>query len=94
MACGVPVVASAVGGLIDTVVDGLTGLHVPPRQPERIAAAVRRLLADEGLRASLGAAGAVRARQRFSWERVADATLEAYAAVLGTTQAVTVEARR
>ena len=41
MACGVPVVASAVGGLIDTVVDGVTGLLVPPRRPDRLAAALR-----------------------------------------------------
>jgi D-inositol-3-phosphate glycosyltransferase len=78
MACGVPVVASAVGGLIDTVVHGVTGLHVPPRQPDRLTDALRSLLADAALRAQLGAAGAERARSRYSWERVADATLEAY----------------
>ena len=43
MACGTPVVASAVGGLIDTVVDGVTGLHVPPRVPDRIAEAIAAL---------------------------------------------------
>ena len=48
----------------------------------------------DAVRAALGAAGAARARQRFSWERVADATLEAYAAVLGAAEVVTVEARR
>jgi D-inositol-3-phosphate glycosyltransferase len=78
MACGVPVVASAVGGLIDSVVDGVTGRHVPPRRPERIAWAVRELLADPGLRQALGRAGLERARRRFSWERVADGVLHAY----------------
>ena len=78
MACGVPVVASAVGGQIDTVVHGVTGLHVPPRQPAALAEALRRLLADAKLRAALGAAGAVRARQRYSWNRVADAMVDAY----------------
>ena len=61
MACGVPVVASAVGGLPDTVVDGVTGVHVPPRDPAALAAAVRALLADPLRRAAFGAAGARRA---------------------------------
>jgi D-inositol-3-phosphate glycosyltransferase len=78
MACGVPVVASAVGGQVDTVVDGVTGLHVPPRDPDRLARAVGRLLADDSLRASLGEAGAKRARRRYSWSRVAAATLDTY----------------
>ena len=78
MACGVPVVASAVGGLLDTVVDGVTGVHVPPRSPERLAEVLRTLLADRELRASLGKAGAERARARYAWEHIADATLEAY----------------
>jgi glycosyltransferase involved in cell wall biosynthesis len=79
MACGTPVVASSVGGLIDTVVHGVTGLHVPPRRPDRVAEAVRCLLADPELRARLGEAGRERVRTRYSWRRVADATLEAYA---------------
>ena len=78
MACGRPLVASAVGGLIDTVVHGVTGLHVPPRRPDRIAQALRLLLADSGLRARLGAAGVERARTRYSWQRVADGTLGVY----------------
>ncbi len=78
MACGVPVIASAVGGLVDTVVDGVTGLHVPPRDPDQLAEAVQALLGDPSLRASLGAAGARRARSRYCWTRVAAATLDTY----------------
>ncbi len=78
MACGVPVVASAVGGMVDTVVDGVTGVHVPPRDPYRLAQAVRSLLDDPPLRATLGAAGARRARARYSWAKVAYATLHTY----------------
>jgi glycosyltransferase involved in cell wall biosynthesis len=78
MACGVPVVASAVGGLIDTVVDGGTGLHVPPRCPERIVEALSELAADPAERSRLGAAGAERARALFSWERVGDLTMTVY----------------
>jgi glycosyltransferase involved in cell wall biosynthesis len=81
MACGVPVVATAVGGLIDTVVHGMTGLHVPPRRPDRLAAALRELLADNQLRQRLGAAGVERARRRYTWERVAESTLDVYTQV-------------
>ncbi|HEX2030136.1 MAG TPA: glycosyltransferase [Actinomycetota bacterium] len=83
MACGVPVVASAVGGLVDTVVDGVTGFHVPPRDVGALRDALARVLADEALRRSLGAAGAKRARSRYTWERVAQATLDVYRMVAG-----------
>jgi D-inositol-3-phosphate glycosyltransferase len=82
MACGVPVVASAVGGLVDSVVDGVTGVHVPPRRPALLAAAVAGLLHDPDRRAALGAAGAHRTRRRYGWGRIANSTLEVYAALL------------
>ena len=81
MACGVPVVAAAVGGLIDSVVHDVTGRHVPPRRPDAIAEVVRELLDDPQQRSALGRAGAARARTRYSWERVADGTLQAYSEV-------------
>ena len=82
MACGVPVVATAVGGLVDTVVDGVTGIHVPPRSPQHLAAALRSLLEDPVLRRRLGTAGARRARQRYGWNRVARSTLGVYGELL------------
>ncbi|NUP58581.1 MAG: glycosyltransferase [Pseudarthrobacter sp.] len=78
MACGVPVVAAAVGGLRDTVVDHATGLHVPPRDPEAIGSALSLLLENPDLRTSLGRAGEKRARTRYSWDRVAAETEKAY----------------
>ena len=78
MACGVPVVASAVGGMIDTVVDGLTGVHVPPRDPERLAAALRSLLDDSDRLVEYGRAGVERARRLYDWRRIAAATLDVY----------------
>ncbi|ACL38568.1 glycosyl transferase group 1 [Pseudarthrobacter chlorophenolicus A6] len=78
MACGVPVVAAAVGGLRDTVVDHGTGLHVPPRDPEAIASALAMLLGNPSLRAELGNAGQRRARARYSWDRVAAESEKAY----------------
>lgn len=79
MACGVPVVVSAVGGLVDSVVDGLTGVHVPPRRPDRLAEVLRDLLSEPERRAALGTAGVKRANSRYGWDRVADATLKVYA---------------
>ena len=78
MACGVPVVAAAVGGLRDTVLDHTTGLHVPPRDPEAIASALAMLLGNPPLRAELGQSGQQRARSRYSWDRVAAETEKAY----------------
>jgi glycosyltransferase involved in cell wall biosynthesis len=78
MACGVPVVASAVGGQTDSVVHGVTGVHVPPRDPSALAAALRSLLADPERRAELGQAGARRARERYGFDRIARATRDVY----------------
>jgi len=86
MACGVPVVATAVGGQIDSVVDGLTGLHVPPRRPAALAAALNALRADPARRAALGEAGVRRVRRRFGFDRVAAATLEVYGELLGASR--------
>lgn len=78
MACGKPVIATAVGGLLDTVVDGVTGRFVAPPEPAAIVRAVRPLLADSTLRETWGAAAYQRAASRNSWDRVAVETLSAY----------------
>jgi glycosyltransferase involved in cell wall biosynthesis len=83
MAHGRPVVATRVGGLRDLVVDGETGLVVPPRDVGALRAALERLVADRELRRRLGAAGRERARRHFSWDAVTDATLSAYAEATG-----------
>lgn len=83
MACGVPVVASAVGGLIDTVVDGVTGIHVPPRRPARLASVIRSLIEDEVLGRSFGMAGRDRVRARYSWDRIALDTERVYQGITG-----------
>jgi glycosyltransferase involved in cell wall biosynthesis len=83
MAHARPVVATAVGGLRDLVLDGETGLVVPPRDPLALRAALERLLGDPGLRGRLGAAGRLRAQERFSWPAVTDETLNAYSDALG-----------
>jgi len=82
MACGVPVVASAVGGLRDTVVDGVNGLLVPPRDVAALTAALRRLSEHPDLAREMGRAGARRARLRYAWPRVAQETAEIYRGVV------------
>ena len=78
MACGRPVIASSVGGLIDTVVEDVTGVHVPPRDPGAVAGAVAGLLADPGRRERYGRAGRHRAETRYSWQRVSAETALVY----------------
>ncbi|MCK4413482.1 MAG: glycosyltransferase [Candidatus Eisenbacteria sp.] len=78
MARGVPVLATRVGGIPEIVIDGETGLLVPPADPRALAGGLGRLLADPALRTQLGAAGLDRARGYFSLERMADQTLAVY----------------
>lgn len=82
MSCGVPVIAAAVGGLRDTVVDGVTGVHVPPRDPTAIADALEALLPDRARRHDMGRAGRVRVEELFTWDDVAARTAAVYRQVL------------
>jgi glycosyltransferase involved in cell wall biosynthesis len=78
MAHGRPVVATPVGGTPEVVVDGETGLLVPPRDPQALAAALRRLLDDADLRRRLGEAGRARAVERFNADAMTRRMLELY----------------
>jgi len=78
MAHGRPVVASAVGGLLDLVADGETGLLVRPGDVGALRAALERLLGDAELRRRQGAAARERIRERFTWEAVTGSTIELY----------------
>ena len=80
MARGKPVVASDVGGFRDLVVDGETGLLVPPRDPRALRAALERLLRDGDLRRRLGAVARERAFA-FGWDRVVPRLLALYGRV-------------
>jgi D-inositol-3-phosphate glycosyltransferase len=82
MACGRAVVASAVGGIQDSVVDQVTGLLVPPRRPDALAAALRGLLAAPTRALAFGIAGRDRVLARYGWDRVAACTLAVYEEVL------------
>jgi glycosyltransferase involved in cell wall biosynthesis len=78
MAYGRPVVASAVGGLLDAVADGETGLVVAPQDIAALHAAIDRLLSDSELRRRMGAEARVRTREALSWRASVRGMLEAY----------------
>ncbi len=78
MACGKPVVATTAGGIPEVVVDGETGILVPPRDHEAMAHAIVALLTDAALRQRMGAAGLARVTGRFSAERMVQDTLRVY----------------
>jgi len=87
MACGTPVVASGVGGLLYLVRDGKTGYHIPDSDPPALAEKLERLLSDERLRSELGRRAANVARS-YSWERITDQMLTLYESVLAGCHAV------
>ena len=78
MACSTPVVATRVGGIREVVVQDETGWLVPPADPAALAAAMRALLAQPERAAAFGRAGRRRVEAHFSWERIAERTLEVY----------------
>jgi glycosyltransferase involved in cell wall biosynthesis len=71
MAAGVPVVSSRSGTLVETVVDGKTGILVEKNNPVELAGALLRLLQDDDLREAMGRAGRLRVMGRFTWDRIA-----------------------
>ena len=88
MACGTAVVASDVGGIPEVVVDGETGtlVHYDESDPEGfergIAAAVNNMVADRERAAKIGQAGKKRAEEVFSWENIAEQTVEVYRSLM------------
>jgi type III pantothenate kinase len=89
MAHGRPVVASAVGGLVDAVEGGVTGLLVPPGDTAALRAAIEELLADPARCGRLGAAGRRYVETCCSWEVATAATLAAYEDALSPGQSPT-----
>jgi glycosyltransferase involved in cell wall biosynthesis len=78
MACGTPVIASAAGGQADAVLDGTTGIVVPPGRPALLAQRIRQLLGHPMMLEAFSVAAADRARSRYSWDRIAHETLAVY----------------
>jgi D-inositol-3-phosphate glycosyltransferase len=92
MACGTPVVASGVGGLLYLIRDGRTGFHIPDSDPSALADKLQQLLSDERLRQELGR-HAANVAHAYSWERITDQMLTLYESVLAgcRTEASSVE---
>ncbi len=84
MMAGLPVLATAVGGVPELVEDGVTGLLVPPRDPEALAWALARLLSDPPLRRRMGAAGREKALREFRIDRMLEETSRLYEGLLAT----------
>jgi glycosyltransferase involved in cell wall biosynthesis len=78
MACAVPVVATPSGGIPEAVMDGETGLIVPPRDPGRIAEALVRLAADPAIARAMGEKGRLRVMERFHVTRLTDELLTVF----------------
>ncbi len=78
MACGTPVVAPPVGGHADAVIDGMTGILVPPDRPALLAQRIRELLTRPVLLEAYGLAAVDRARSRYSWDHIATEMLAVY----------------
>lgn len=83
MAAGIPVVSSAVGGMPESVRDGISGLLVPARQPDALAAAILRLLDDPELRHRLGSQGREIVEREFNTDAMINGNLKVYAELLG-----------
>lgn len=78
MACETAVVASAVGGIVEVVEDGKTGVLVPPARPDVLAEAINRVLANPALAREMGRAGRRRVEAHFSWASIAERTEQVY----------------
>ncbi len=82
MALGRPIVASRIPGVTEIMDEGKTGLAFEPGNPDSLSTRILELLDDEARSRSLGQAAEAVARERFTWDRVADRTLEEYASTL------------
>ena len=82
MFCGIPIVASRVGGIPELIDDGVHGLLVPPADVTALSDALTELLQSEDRRRSLGEAGQARVRAEFEVGRMVDGTLGVYRQVL------------
>jgi glycosyltransferase involved in cell wall biosynthesis len=78
-----PAVGSAVGGIPEVLIDGVTGLTVPPSDPDALAAAVLRVLADRGLSARFAEAGRRHVEEKFTVDAMVDGTLAVYRELTG-----------
>jgi glycosyltransferase involved in cell wall biosynthesis len=94
MACARPVVGAAVGGIRTTVIDGVTGCLVPPRDPAAVADKLEYLLHHPTIAAAMGMAGRKRAFSAFTWQGVARSLAGIYREIVSESQAAEPASRR
>jgi len=82
MACEKPVIVSNVGGLPEIVKDGITGFVVPPKNPQKTAEAIEKLLLDKDLRIKMGKAGRERVKKLYDWNRCVQKMINIYNKIL------------
>lgn len=83
MRAGLPAVASDVGGVQESVVDGTTGFVIPPGDAGRLRQCLRKLITCSELRVSMGKAGRARYEEKFTFNRLVERTMKVYESVLG-----------
>jgi glycosyltransferase involved in cell wall biosynthesis len=83
MACGLPVVASNIAGNEELVLDGKTGILVPPEDPSALGAGLKTLMLDSDLRQKLGTASRVRVEKSYTWDQVARSYLSVLQEIVG-----------
>jgi len=82
MRAGLPVVATDVGGVKESVVDGTTGFVIPPGDKDRLRDCLCKLITSYELRVSMGRAGRARYEEKFTFDRLVDRTVKVYESVL------------
>jgi glycosyltransferase involved in cell wall biosynthesis len=82
MSCGLPVVATNIGGNNEVISSGLNGFLVPPRRPEEMADSILKLLADSTLRERIGRAARETIEKRYTWDKIADNIVKCYESLL------------
>jgi glycosyltransferase involved in cell wall biosynthesis len=82
MSCGVPVVATDIGGNKEVIKSGVNGLLVPSKSPEELSKAITRLLNDASLRENIGRAARNTIETHYTWDRVSDRIIRCYESML------------
>jgi len=78
MSCGLPVVATDIGGNNEVISSGVNGFLIPPKSPEEMARVILRLLDDAPLREKVGRAARKTIEERYTWDKIADKMLKCY----------------
>jgi glycosyltransferase involved in cell wall biosynthesis len=91
MSCGLPVVATDIGGNNEVISSGVNGFLVPPKCPEDMANAILKLLGDPVLREKIGRAARMTIEKHYTWDKIADNILKCYENLLATPSEVSVK---